>query len=273
MRMNGILFVLLCLAVCLDGLLTSCVRGVGDATSQSATQVENSLTPDSLFPHYSPRQPLTILPPASENAHASHGCFQESVPVVSPRGPYRPHRPPIVPIVPPSSPSPPLMSTSLTLQPFTDLIRHGKHARAAQSVDPSPADGHPNARDQRLHDHQQGERDRTAECDRTAERDRDRDRERHEHIKDKAQTKEVAEAIVKEEKAAKERMPSIKGLERFRILAKMGECVSSPSRVAQRSHAPTAVHFHTYTRPSIPKPARKSPVSRAVLRHISSGLG
>ena len=113
------------------------------------------------------------------------------------------------------------MSTSLTLQPFADLIRHGKHARAAQSVDPSQADGHVNARDQHLHEQQQPER-------RERERAVEREHERHDHVKDKVQTKDVAEAIVKEEKAAKERMPYIKGLERFKILAKMGECVSSP---------------------------------------------
>jgi len=113
------------------------------------------------------------------------------------------------------------MSTELTLQPFADLLRHGKHARAAQSADPSQADGHPNARDQRLHEQQQPER---REQDRAVERER----ERHDHVKDKAQTKEVAEAIVKEENAAKERMPHIKGLERFKVLSKMGECVLSP---------------------------------------------
>ena len=115
------------------------------------------------------------------------------------------------------------MSASLTLQPFEDLIRHGKHARAAQSADPSPADAHANARDQRVHAPQQAEH---RERERAADRDRDREI-RQEHIKDKAQTKEVAEAIVKEENAAKERMPHIKGLERFTLLDKMGECVSS----------------------------------------------
>ena len=124
------------------------------------------------------------------------------------------------------------MSTSLTLQPFTDLIRHGKHARAAQSADPSLADGHANLRDQHLHDqhpadHRQPERgvEREREREHERERERERDRERHDHVKDKAQTKELAEAIVKEENAAKERMPFIKGLERFKILAKMGEYV------------------------------------------------
>jgi hypothetical protein len=119
------------------------------------------------------------------------------------------------------------MSTSLTLQPFADLIRHGKHARAAQSADPSPADGHSNARDQRLYDQQPGDR---REPERAVERERER--ERHDHAKDKTQTKEVAEAIVKEENAAKERMPLIKGLERFKLLAKMGECVSPQRSVS-----------------------------------------
>lgn len=132
------------------------------------------------------------------------------------------------------------MSTSLTLQPFADFIRHGKHARTAQSADPLSADAHPNpaARDHRLHGHQQperrGERDHAVERD----RERERDRDRHDHAKDKAQTKEVAEAIVKEENAAKERMPQIKGLERFKILAKMGECVPSPFLIGTRlSHS------------------------------------
>ena len=87
-------------------------------------------------------------------------------------------------------------------------------------MDPSQADGHANARDQRLHEHQQAER-------RERERAVEREHEHHDHVKDKAQTKELAEAIVKEENAARERLPYIKGLERFKILAKMGECVSS----------------------------------------------
>lgn len=130
---------------------------------------------------------------------------------------------PVAPIKPHTRLLPPLMSTSLTLHPFADLIRHGKHARTAQSADPSLADGHTIARDQRLHDQQPADR---REPERAVERERER--ERHDHAKDKIQAKEVAEAIVKEENAAKERMPFIKGLERFKILAKMGECVSPP---------------------------------------------
>ena len=153
--------------------------------------------------------------------------------------------------------------TSLTLQPFADLIRHGKHARTAQSADHPPADGHAtNARDQR-HDQQPPDR-------REWERAVEREREHHDHAKDKTQNKEMAEAIVKEEKAAKERMPYIRGLERFKLLAKMGECVPSPSPVSTHPHPSTAVHSHMYTKPSIHKPARKSPVSRIVLRHTSS---
>ena len=107
------------------------------------------------------------------------------------------------------------MSTSLTLHPFADFIRHGKHARAAQSADPSLVDAHPNPTDQHLHEHQQPDR---------REREREREREaRHEYARDKAHTKVVAEAIVKEEKAANEKMPLLKGLERFRLLGKMGE--------------------------------------------------
>ena len=162
------------------------------------------------------------------------------------------------------------MSTSLTLQPFADLIRHGKHARAAQSADPSPADRHANVRDQRLHDQQPVDR---RQAERGVEREREeheRERERHDHARDKAQAKEMAEAIVKEENAAREKMPYIKGLERFKILAKMGEYVSSPRPRSYSPHciASTAVHFHTYTRPSILKPTKKSPVSRLLLRHI-----
>ena len=160
------------------------------------------------------------------------------------------------------------MSTSLTLQPFADLIRHGKHARAAQSADPSPADSHANARDQRVHDQQPVDR-RQPERGVEREREHERERERHDHVRDKAQAKEMAEAIVKEENAAKEKMPYIKGLERFKILAKMGEYVSSPRPRSYSPHciASTAVHSHTYTRPLILKPTKKSPVSRPLLRH------
>ncbi len=38
-------------------------------------------------------------------------------------------------------------------------------------------------------------------------------------------TREV-EKIVKEERAAKEKMPTYKGLERFKLIEKMGECAS-----------------------------------------------
>ena len=42
-------------------------------------------------------------------------------------------------------------------------------------------------------------------------------------MKDKAHHTQAAETIVKEERAASSKMPQIKGLERFRLLDKMGE--------------------------------------------------
>lgn len=77
-----------------------------------------------------------------------------------------------------------------------------------------------------------------------------------------------AEMIVKEERQAKNNMPQYKGLERYRILEKMGELVvpshhtligvvlsADPSRT-------TAVHSQMFTRLKISRLDRKSPVRR-----------
>jgi len=213
-------------------MLTSLFVCVGDKTSQKNHLGRNTwpATPHvgilpSLYPARH-RRDLSSLPSVTlavtfattcKNAKPSHGRFQESV--VHPLG--------LRPSSPQSSPTldffSALMSTSLTLQPLADFIRHGKHARAAQSAEPSPADGHATARDQRLYDQQPADR---REPEHSVAAERERERERHD------QTKEMAEAIVKEENAAKERMPLIKGLERFKLLAKMGECVSSSTPLA-----------------------------------------
>jgi hypothetical protein len=42
-------------------------------------------------------------------------------------------------------------------------------------------------------------------------------------MKDKAHHTQAAEAMVKEESAAKNKLPNIKGLEKFKLLDKMGE--------------------------------------------------
>lgn len=98
-----------------------------------------------------------------------------------------------------------------------DFIRHGKHARTT---------------------HQQGNNDTTstapppsdvsrkeAEMKKQQERaERDRE-EKQKAIKDKAHHTQAAEAIVQEERATSSKLPVIKGLEKYRLLDKMGEFV------------------------------------------------
>lgn len=99
---------------------------------------------------------------------------------------------------------------------FVDFIRHGKHARAGQathdtsSTQPQPADtsSSPSRKEAEQRRQERAERERN---------------EKVKAIKDKAHHTQAAEAIVQEERAANSKMPTIKGLERFRLLDKMGE--------------------------------------------------
>jgi len=110
-----------------------------------------------------------------------------------------------------ASPSPPLGPSAYSIS--TDFIRHGKHARAHQQQQAAEqAQSAQNDRSRR-------EAEETKPQER-AERERD---EKAAGLKDRAHHTQAAEAIVKEERAVKDKMPGIKGLERFKLLDKMGE--------------------------------------------------
>jgi serine/threonine-protein kinase RCK2 len=94
-----------------------------------------------------------------------------------------------------------------------DFIRHGKHARTHQQGAEKTQNA-PNDRSRR--------EVVVEEAKRLERLERERD-EKAAAIKDRAHHTQAAEAIVKEERAAKDKMPSIKGLERFKLLDKMGE--------------------------------------------------
>lgn len=97
------------------------------------------------------------------------------------------------------------------LTTYVDFIRHGKHARTQQPATTEPA---------------QPTNDRTRLAIEEAKRQEKAEREREDKaaaLKDRAHHTQAAEAIVKEERAAKDKMPTIKGLEKYKILDKMGE--------------------------------------------------
>jgi serine/threonine-protein kinase RCK2 len=114
-----------------------------------------------------------------------------------------------------SSPLPSLTRNAYDIS--LDFIRHGKHARAHQQG-PEQAQSVPNDRSRR-------EAGVVEEAKRQERAERERD-EKAAAIKDRAHHTQAAEAIVKEERAAKDKMPIIKGLERYKLLDKMGECVT-----------------------------------------------
>lgn len=102
------------------------------------------------------------------------------------------------------------------LTTYSDFIRHGKHARTQQPA----TTAEPN------HGVQQSKDDRAHVAAEEAKRQEKAEREREDKaaaLKDRAHHTQAAEAIVKEERAAKDKMPTIKGLERFKLLDKMGE--------------------------------------------------
>jgi hypothetical protein len=95
-----------------------------------------------------------------------------------------------------------------------DFIRHGKHARTQQGG-PEQTQSVPTDRSRR-------EAAAADEAKRQERAERERD-EKGAAIKDRAHHTQAAEAIVKEERAAKDKIPTIKGLERFKLIDKMGE--------------------------------------------------
>ncbi|KIM25606.1 hypothetical protein M408DRAFT_209120 [Serendipita vermifera MAFF 305830] len=100
---------------------------------------------------------------------------------------------------------------------FKNFIRHGKHARTNQqaaTAEPTTTHNVP-SKDERA-------RLAAEEAKRHAKAERERE-DKAAALKDRAHHTQAAEAIVKEERAAKDKMPTIKGLERFRLLDKMGD--------------------------------------------------
>ncbi|KAG8830402.1 hypothetical protein FRC17_004928 [Serendipita sp. 399] len=98
-----------------------------------------------------------------------------------------------------------------------NFIRHGKNARAhqpAQDTTISAATAH--------HNEQLRREREAAEAKRVERAERERE-DKQKALKDKAHHTQAAEAIVKEERNASSKMPSIKGLERFKLLDKMGD--------------------------------------------------
>ena len=115
--------------------------------------------------------------------------------------------------------NPSLRYHNLTPQPNPGLIRHGK-AHPGQKQDKPDADFAPLEHQQ---PHQQQRQHRAAP---PKERDHpDPHHEPKEHKKAADYSRE-AEMIVKEERQAKNNIPQYKGLERYRILEKMGESVA-----------------------------------------------
>ena len=101
---------------------------------------------------------------------------------------------------------------NLTPLPDPGLIRHGK-AHQGQKQDKPDVDFAPPEHQQ---PHQQQRQHRTAPP---------KERDHHEHKKAVDYSLE-AEMIVKEERQARDNIPQYKGLERYRILEKMGESVA-----------------------------------------------
>jgi hypothetical protein len=112
---------------------------------------------------------------------------------------------------------------------FSDLIRHGKnhiHARqddALSSSSAPPVDTHTH--------HQRAHPERRQQV--TVQQPQQPQQQQQQPAKAQPvaskqshqYTREV-EKIVQEERAAKEKMPTYKGLERFKLIQKMGECAS-----------------------------------------------
>lgn len=105
----------------------------------------------------------------------------------------------------------------------SDFIRHGKHARAHQATDAAispPQAAAPLAADA-------SRKEAEARRQERAEREKE---DKAQPVKDKQHRTQAAEAIVKEERAASSKMPTIKGLESYALLDKMGESVRSSQR-------------------------------------------
>lgn len=109
--------------------------------------------------------------------------------------------------------------------PISDLIRHGKNHVHARQDDTSssyapPSDSHAN---QRAHPER---RQQATVQPQTQQKQQQPVKAQSVATKQSQQYTREVEKIVQEERAAKEKMPTYKGLERFKLIQKMGECVN-----------------------------------------------
>ena len=117
----------------------------------------------------------------------------------------------------------PFIIVLLKGSPISDLIRHGKnhiHARQDDTLSSSapPADTHAN--------HQRAHPERQQATAQQPQPPQQPAKAQPVAIKQSHQYSREVEKIVQEERAAKEKMPTYKGLERFKLIQKMGEYAS-----------------------------------------------
>lgn len=113
-----------------------------------------------------------------------------------------------------------------------DFIRHGKNATAKQR----------NGNEDQQLAQQQHEAQLQEQQQRRQARDQNRDHPRDGQQQQTHRTQDVKyrlelEQIVQEEREAKDKMPTYKGLENYRLLDKMGECVLHRSQCIPRAHS------------------------------------
>lgn len=102
---------------------------------------------------------------------------------------------------------------------FADLIRHGKNHSARQHDDAAPY-AQPHYQPTAATAQQQRQRDAAAHQPQPQQQHH---QQHHQQPKDTNKFKEEIETIVKEEREAKGKMPTYKGLENYQLLDKMGE--------------------------------------------------
>ncbi|KIY49564.1 Pkinase-domain-containing protein [Fistulina hepatica ATCC 64428] len=108
---------------------------------------------------------------------------------------------------------------------FKNLIRHGKHHHAAQDAhdDIHPAALH-HQQQQQAHGQQQQQQEQQQQQQQLLQQHRQEPQHQRQHQAVVApEHREAVELIVKEEQEAQSTLPSYKGLEKFKLIAKMGD--------------------------------------------------
>ena len=132
------------------------------------------------------------------------------------------------------------------LQSFIDLIRHGKHHQHARQDAKTPVDAKSPSSPSSARSSQQKNRDAVQQQERQQQQ---QSQPQSQAASQKSPApKEAAEMIVNEEREQKSKMPTYKGLEKYKLLEKMGECVPSPSRYLFPADGALAAHSRTCTR-------------------------